>query len=576
MADINLADYTFTTAVIAPDTSNSGVFQGTEFTGTFDGNDHVIRNLTIDENNSFLGLFGKTGPKGQIKNLGIEDVNVTSIGDFFSGCLGGLVGYNNGIINNCYSTGTVTGGDLTEVLGGLVGKNDYGIINDCYSTCSITGLDSLGGLVGENFGTLTSCYAIGAVNGEDYSWHLGGLVGYNDRGEISSCYSTGDVMGGNSCTELGGLVGDNNGGIISDCYATGDVNCLGGSYFGGLVGCNDNGIISNCYATGAVTGEFLASVGGLVGCNWGGEISNCYAKGAVTGGFNSGRLGGLVGSNGGGIISNCHATGAVTGDVNSPYLGGLVGENYVGSTVSNCYAEGAVTGPRSVDYLGGLVGHNGGTISNCYAIGEVEGGDVSQALGGLVGSNSGTVSNCYATGAVTGWSDPGGFGGLIGLNSGTVNNCYSTGTVIGYSGVGGLVGDCNNSNIISSYFLINSGPDNGCGEPLTHEQMTQQSSFVGWDFVGETTNGSDNIWTINEDVNYPQHVWELVNLVQSRFPLGWYEVDFVDFAAMANWWGHSNCAANNDCNGADFNFSGDIDAIDLDAFCSYWLEGTIP
>ena len=60
-ADINLAGYDFNTAVIALDTNTSSGYQGTEFTGTFDGNDHLICNLTIDTNgagNDYLGLFG--------------------------------------------------------------------------------------------------------------------------------------------------------------------------------------------------------------------------------------------------------------------------------------------------------------------------------------------------------------------------------------------------------------------------------------------------------------------------------------------------------------------------------------
>jgi len=154
----------------------------------------------------------------------------------------------------------------------------------------------------------------------------------------------------------------------------------------------------------------------------------------------------------------------------------------------------------------------------------------------------------------------------------TITNCYSTGEVNGTGDdVGGLVGYC--YSIISSYFLITSGPDNGYGEPLTDEQMKQQSSFVGWDFVGETVNGTKDVWTIKETVDYPKLVWVLVNIVSSRFPFGWYEVDFVDFAAMANWWGHNDCADVNDCDGADFDFSSCMDYNDLDIFCTYWLEG---
>jgi hypothetical protein len=251
IADINLAaSGPFTTAVIAPDTNNStGGFQGDMFGGVFDGNGHKIINLTIDTNgagNDFLGLFGYV-VGGQIKNLGLKDVNIA--GDDNSICLGGLVGNindNSGIISNCYSSGAVTGGDNSEYVGGLVGFNNYGTISNCYST--------------------------GAVSGGDNSGYLGGLVGQNNSGGISSCYSTGTVTGGNLSAALGGLVGWNiNASSISNCYSTGNVT--GTSGVGGLVG-SSNSSISNCYSTGAVTGT--SYLGGLVGYNDSGTISNSY------------------------------------------------------------------------------------------------------------------------------------------------------------------------------------------------------------------------------------------------------------------------------------------------------------
>ena len=69
----------FTTAVIAADTSSSYGFQGTFFIGVFDGAGHKIINLTINTNganNNYLGLFGNVSG-GEIKNLGLENVNIT-------------------------------------------------------------------------------------------------------------------------------------------------------------------------------------------------------------------------------------------------------------------------------------------------------------------------------------------------------------------------------------------------------------------------------------------------------------------------------------------------------------------
>ena len=151
----------FTTAVIAPDTDNSNY--RTSFTGVFDGNGHTIRNLTIDANgseNDYLGLFGYLCLEGEIKNLGIENVSIT--GGDYSYCLGGLVGDNyEGTISNCYSTGVVTGGNNSYSLGGMAGWNLDGNISNCYSTAAVTGGDGsseLGGLVGLNDGNISNCY----------------------------------------------------------------------------------------------------------------------------------------------------------------------------------------------------------------------------------------------------------------------------------------------------------------------------------------------------------------------------------------------------------------------------------
>ena len=298
-ANINLASDPCTTAIIAPDTL---------FIGDFDGNNHTISNLTINTSgagNGILGLFGEIGSGGQIKNLGLIDVSIT--GGDNSSSLGGLVGLNyNGTISNCYSTGTVTGGSGSEYLGGLVGLN-YGTISNCYSTGAVSGGNSgdLGGLTGYNHGTVSNCYSTGTVTGGSGSQYLGGLVGYNDA-TISNCYSTGTVTGGNNSGGLGGLVGANYNGTVSNCYSTGNVSGGDNSVeLGGLVGLNYNGTISNCYSTGTVTGGSGSGyLGGLVGLNYG-TISNCYSTGTVSGGSGSFNFGGLVGINDNGTITTC-------------------------------------------------------------------------------------------------------------------------------------------------------------------------------------------------------------------------------------------------------------------------------
>jgi hypothetical protein len=474
------------------------------FKGVFDGNSYVICNLSLNlPYPAGVGLFCYIGSGGQLKHLGIEDVNISG-----SNNVGGLVGFNRGTINDCFSTGQVTGGNNSRYLGGLVGRN-YGTISDCFSTAQVTGGNNsryLGGLAGYNSGTSTisGCFSTGHVTGGNYSENIGGLCGYNDgeisgcyatvnitggdnsenigglcgynEGEISSCYATVNITGGADCWYLGGLCGYNYYGIISNGYATGNVTGDGESgTLGGLVGKNDDSTVSDCYALCSVTGGNGSShLGGLCGYNYESTISDCYAIGSVSGGNNSSKLGGLCGKNREGTISKCYATGIVSGGNNSYFLGGLAGEGFRGTildcyatgnvtagdnssilgglcgqdgTTSNCYATGNVTAGNNSSKLGGLCGSStDSTTFNCYATGSVTGGKYSKKLGGLKGSNGSGISDssilyCYATGQVKGGVGSYDLGGLTGYNLGSVSNCYATGDVEGNSNVGGLCGE---------------------------------------------------------------------------------------------------------------------------------------
>ena len=280
MCDPNLADRTYTTAVIAPDTPDTDrYFNGVPFEGIFDGDGHVINNLTIDTGgagNDYLGLFGRIeSSSAEVKNLVMEGINIAGGDGSYS--LGGLCGYIRGTISNCYSSGSVTGGDDSHNLGGLCGANG-GTISNCHSGGSVTGGDEsylLGGLCGQNrHGTISNCYATGSVTGWEVSERLGGLCGSNG-GTITRCYSGGSVTGEDSSYSLGGLCGENWLGTISNCYATCSVT--GGAALGGLCGVNYGGInsgtINNCFSGGSVSG--WDDLGGVCGENWG-SIRNSY------------------------------------------------------------------------------------------------------------------------------------------------------------------------------------------------------------------------------------------------------------------------------------------------------------
>ncbi|MCX5757590.1 MAG: PASTA domain-containing protein, partial [Candidatus Hydrogenedentes bacterium] len=129
--------------------------------------------------------------------------------------VGGLVADNDGPVTACYATGAVSGSDD---VGGLVGRNGYyepTTVTQCYATGAVSGSGQyVGGLVAENDGTVTACYAMGTVAGSD---DVGGLVGKNNA-TVTQCYATGAVSG--SGQYVGGLVGGHFGTVDSSYWDT--------------------------------------------------------------------------------------------------------------------------------------------------------------------------------------------------------------------------------------------------------------------------------------------------------------------------------------------------------------------
>ena len=192
-----------------------------KYTGTFDGGGHTIKGLTVTTNDQFVGLFGSIGNAGTVKNVMMEDVQITS--NPSSGFAGGVAGYSDGTIENCSVSGSVSG---TVYVGGVVGAQWEGSITGCSSSATVKGMVDVGGVVGQTNGgaTLTACYATGNVTLEiDPRKNIagGGLVGMNggSRG-LLACYATGNVTSTGSSTgyvHIGGFLGDNYT-TVTACY----------------------------------------------------------------------------------------------------------------------------------------------------------------------------------------------------------------------------------------------------------------------------------------------------------------------------------------------------------------------
>jgi hypothetical protein len=252
---------------------------------------------------------------------------------------------------------------------------------------------------------------------------------------------------------------------------------------------------------------------------------------------------------------------------NSDYTGIFGAVSATGRIENVSLSDVNITGHN---YVGGLAGYNEGTIYKCNTTGKVASPNQTYDIGGLAGFNSGDINNCYSISAVTSGDGAGLIGGLAGENAGNISNCYSMGTIVcGYppGDTGGLTGD-NSGSISSSYFLDTSGRDNGYGTPLKDEQMKQQSSFAGWDFVWETANGTDDVWAICEDVNYPKLTWQFLPGDSDNDK----DVDFVDFGRLGMKWRQAE--TNLYCGGMDLTGDGWVDWEDIVIMCNHWLEGT--
>ena len=192
------------------------------YTGTFDGAGKTITGLTVTGSNKYAGLFGRIGSGGTVKNVVLEGVQITS--DNSSGYAGGVAGNSfGGTIENCSVSGSVSGSfSVGGVVGYQFGSSITGCsasasVKGTQRAGGVAGTTNSGA-------TLTACYATGDVtvenDGTSYAW-AGGIVGTNGGNSILACYAAGNVSGkGGGTIYVGGVVGENYA-TVTACYWSG-------------------------------------------------------------------------------------------------------------------------------------------------------------------------------------------------------------------------------------------------------------------------------------------------------------------------------------------------------------------
>jgi len=446
MADIDMSGFdgkegrpAFNIIASDSDTVKSG-FQGTPFTGVFDGNGHTISHLTI-VGDGHVGLFGRLESGAEVKDLGVVNVNIIGAGTY----VGGLVGTNYGSVTQCYTTGTVSG---SSHVGGMVGQNG-GVIKNSYSLTSANGDNYVGGLAGRSYGRITNCYSTGIVVGND---HFGGLLAYNGGSVTGSLWDT--QTSGQAASAGGTPKTTAEMQMASTFLGWGCTPALWTIHEGidypriawedkpgkALPALADfvSGSGSQADPYLIYTAEELNLVG-VFACDW---DKHFKLMADIDLSAYSGMAFNMIGSESvpftGVFDGNDHAVSNFSYPSNDTYNIGLFGFVYgPNSVIRNVQLTWPNIDAGSGGVVGALVGSlENGTVADCH----VEGGSVSGGwqVGGLVGTSyGGKITDCSSTVTVSGNES---VGGLVGMNGGTISYCDSGGHVLGYYDVGGLVG----------------------------------------------------------------------------------------------------------------------------------------
>ncbi len=470
-----------------------------KYTGTFDGNSHIVSGLYFDnpDGGNYVGLIGYAD-EATIKNVGVID-------SYLKGYkyIGGICGYSsnaNTNISNCYNTGTVLS---SSTVGGICGYS--GTQNNCYNTGTVSGSYDVGGICGWS-GTQNNCYYLagcgsqntrgfsvtaedvasgrltyllnGSTSGNDNAWRqtLGNsgdaypvldnthsvvfitqpcISFSNDVNNTHKEHPSTDAIGYcTACgryTTQGALVTESN---YSGLNLTADfVDYYAISNTAELYWFADEVNHGNTTINAVLTADIFVNENVL---NADGTLNGTPTYSWTPIGTSSYKYAGTFDGNGH-TISGLYFNN--TTDSNYPN-----GGNYVGLIG---YANGATIKNVGVinfylkgnKYVGGICGYYG-TQTNCHNTGTVSG---SRYVGGICG-NGGTQTNCHNTGTVSGTNYVGGICG----SGNTQTNCYNTGTISGSQYVGGICGafstitNCHNTGTVSGSYNYVGGICGNC------------------------------------------------------------------------------------------------------------------
>lgn len=358
-----------------------------EYNYTFNGNNHTISGLHIDNDNA--SLFKYIGKCGTVKNLTLK-------GTVFGTNAATVSIYNYGTVDNIINYCSATG---TETASGFVYEN-FGTINSCINYGNISSYENgkSSGIANTNSKNITNCInygKIGSIADNVYTAYSSGISVFgNNTGKFDNCINTG--LASHSLVSSG-IVCELNGSNMNiiNCINTGKV--FGSSKSAGIVTNSGESIVSSCvnYADISVIDSHCGGI-----AVFSSHIDNCKNFGVISG---LNKIAGIVAVSDG-IVNDCINNGNIYGTED---VAGIVSiaEN---ATISLCtnYSNVEADGSRISGVLSKGVNVN---LDKCANIGNVSGGlenDKSNFMAGVIAvlNNSETnyVTDIYSTGKVTG------------------------------------------------------------------------------------------------------------------------------------------------------------------------------
>ena len=468
-------------------------------------------NVTISGDRCVGGVAGRNTQNGTIES--ISNCTVTVQG---SEVVGGVAGENNGTVQSS-TLQNVTVAASGSNAGGAVGQNSGTVQGVAVTGGSVQGSQAVGGVAGENLGSVDSCKTEAAL-AVRANQNAGAAVGSNAQNAVVSAGSYAGTVYAAS-RYAGGIAGQNAGNIENNAATSAIVTCENGDA-GGVAALNsESGTIGAVQVNGCTVKSGPAYMGAVAAVNDGTIQGVTVQKATLQGG--AAVIGGIAGVNNATIGTE---TSACTVKPNALTLenltaaditlGGAAGQNENGAIINNVEVALDVT-DNLAKYrtLGGVAGVNNGTLQSCtFTAGQLgktitndapatEGAaEVGDAVGGVAGVNNATVKGCTvrnihinmlgitnvesSQNVATKLDNASHVGGIVGRNSnkGTIQDSFigtdeSSAVIAKYGFVGGIAGS-------------NAGEISGCGGQGTADAVEK---IKAWLKNGET--GIDDMIT---------------------------------------------------------------------------------